>query len=233
MIPVPSVVYVFIVYFILFVVPLALSVKASSPVGTMLWLIVTAASIVLYSLTHHYTKSKGLTLNYGLLEICESKESGCANLTLVYMVPLLIVAYFLAVVATFGGLIKGRRFSQERWIAIVARLGQGIQYGPIVGEISVELEKAPNRADLLLRRAVEYERCGQAELAVADYDKVLSLQPRNADVLFRKGRLCEELGKTREAITVYRQFLHCASGEDQERRALVKEWLSDLGEPGN
>ncbi len=228
MIPIPPITYLFIFYLLLFLIPIGLSVEAPSPGGNLFWLIIAVINFVIFALTHYCTKSEGLTLNYGLIEICESGQSGCANITFVYMVPLLFIAYLLAVVATFRSFFKGRRFSQERWIAIVSKLGPGVQYGPIVNAISDELAKSPNRPDLYLRRAEEYEKCGLYELAIADYDKVLSFQYSNADVLFRKGRICEELGRIREAIIAYNLFMQFGSKEDKERRALVQEWLTAL-----
>ncbi len=229
MFEIPKVAYLYFLYLIIFLLPISLSIDARDHSGTVIWLIVEAVSISVFVLTDRRTKSKGLTLHYGLLEICESKVSGCANISLLYMVPLLLVAYLLAVLSALAGLFKGQNYSQERWIAIVAKLGHGVQYGPIVAAVSAEIEKSPNSVELYFRRAREYEKCGQTELALADYNKVLSLQPRNIEVLLRKGGLCEELGKRQEAIVAYRAFLYYAPAEDKERLGLVREWLSGLG----
>jgi tetratricopeptide (TPR) repeat protein len=227
---IPSIAYLYFVYLLLFLFPISMSIDASNQSRLIMWLTVEGLSIAIFALTHHYTRSKELTLHSGLVEICESRDSGCVNITFLYLIPMLLLAYLLAVMATLIGLFKGRQYSQERWIAVVTRLGRGVQYGPIVYDITRALTRAPNSADLYMRRAKEYEKCGEKILALADYEKALSLQYRNPDILFCKGRLCEELGRRRDAILAYRTFLSYASAVDGERKSLVRDWLKLLDE---
>jgi hypothetical protein len=45
--------------------------------------------------------------------------SGCANVTLIYLPPLLAFVYLIALYHSVVSLSLGRGYSQERWLALV------------------------------------------------------------------------------------------------------------------
>jgi hypothetical protein len=55
----------------------------------------------------------------GLDIIAARSMSGCANITLIYLPPLLAVVYLIAVFHCIISLFRGRTYSQDRWIRLV------------------------------------------------------------------------------------------------------------------
>jgi hypothetical protein len=46
--------------------------------------------------------------------------SGCANITMLYIFPVLVVVYVIVVVHSLTGAVKGdRAYAQERWIGLI------------------------------------------------------------------------------------------------------------------
>lgn len=75
--------------------------------------------IAAYILTNRYSSAPGLSLREGLATISVAMSSGCANLTIVYIFPLLAVVYTIAFFSALLGLLQGKAASQERWQRLV------------------------------------------------------------------------------------------------------------------
>ncbi len=63
--------------------------------------------------------SKELNFVRGIDVIAGSSMSGCANVTIIYLPPLLAVVYLIALYHSVVSLSLGRGYSQERWLALV------------------------------------------------------------------------------------------------------------------
>ena len=82
------------------------------------WSILTAnaiASIFVFI----YTSSRELFYYQGLDCICGSLESGCINISILYIPIVLIALYPIFLYITLFGLFKGRKYTQYRFIRIV------------------------------------------------------------------------------------------------------------------
>lgn len=55
----------------------------------------------------------------GLSAICSTLMSGCSNITVLYILPVLLVVYVIVVTNTLIGLIKGKTYTQKRWIELI------------------------------------------------------------------------------------------------------------------
>jgi hypothetical protein len=56
----------------------------------------------------------------GLVVLTASFMSGCANITIIYIIPVLTIVYLIAILKTVIGLFKGRAYTQEWWIRLVS-----------------------------------------------------------------------------------------------------------------
>jgi tetratricopeptide (TPR) repeat protein len=74
----------------------------------------------------------------------------------------------------------------------------------IVAENWVELYPEEVNAHILL--AEQYGLLDQRESEVAEYRKILSLDPAQYDFLLRLGEICKYEGKFEEALEYYRQY---------------------------
>ena len=55
----------------------------------------------------------------GLASIAECLMSGCFPLTAIYLFPVMIVVYLIALVNTCIGLFKGKTFTEDKWFGVV------------------------------------------------------------------------------------------------------------------
>jgi hypothetical protein len=86
------------------------------PVAGVLFM---AADIGLFLLARQYNGSVELSLRQGLGTISAAMSSGCANLTILYIFPLLGVVYTVAVANALLGLFQGQERAQKRWLRLV------------------------------------------------------------------------------------------------------------------
>ena len=63
--------------------------------------------------------SRSLSFWLGLRIICGSYESGCANITVIYIFPLLAVYYIRMIWATWMSFQKGKSHAENWWIETV------------------------------------------------------------------------------------------------------------------
>lgn len=113
----------FLVLFILGV-PIVFAVTMASTAPSRAGGILTAALLLAFDLgqflfVRHYNALPDLSFRQGLRVVCVSMSSGCANLTILYVFPLLGVVYAIASVNAVLGLIFGKASAQERWKKLI------------------------------------------------------------------------------------------------------------------
>jgi hypothetical protein len=72
-------------------------------------------------LVWRYTSSPVLSFMAGMDIISGRLASGCANLTILYLIPFLLILYVVFIFITFIGLFKGRVYVQNAWIRFISR----------------------------------------------------------------------------------------------------------------
>jgi hypothetical protein len=109
---VPSKTYSYLLVLVVTLWPLFLLLN-----NTPLWKIamLIALSIGLLALVWHYCTSKEDSFVNGLAVIAASLSSGCANITILYLLPFLIIVYLIFVFHTIIGLGSGRHYTQHQW----------------------------------------------------------------------------------------------------------------------
>ncbi len=45
--------------------------------------------------------------------------SGCANITILYAVPAILIVYLISIYNAFLGMFYGKRFAEDKWLNIV------------------------------------------------------------------------------------------------------------------
>lgn len=224
----PNTFFLVMFYCVIFLPPIGLYLGTENWEDGSVYVLVQAVNVAVFAFVHIRTKSESLTLHWGLIEICEGSSTGNTLADFFWLVPVLLYAYIRAIAVTITGLIKGRPFTEEQWIKLVKKMGTGTQYGPMVAKLSSKIEQSPGDAQLYFERGVEYERNGQLEQAVKDFDKAVRLNLRHTEARLRKGRICEEMGDIREAVRTYNELIRYAGPDDQERVDFVREVLKDL-----
>ncbi len=68
--------------------------------------------------------SMELSFFRGLDIISGRSMSGCANITIVYLFPLLLVVYLVALFHCLISVFRGRLYAQQRWIRVVMFFGR-------------------------------------------------------------------------------------------------------------
>jgi hypothetical protein len=92
---------------------------ASVPLWKILFLI--ALSAGLWILVWKYASSRETPFLNGLGVISATMFSGCADFTVIYLLPFLVVVYLIFVVHTLIGLVRGQQYTQEKWIHFTSR----------------------------------------------------------------------------------------------------------------
>ncbi len=78
--------------------------------------ILIALSIALLTLVWNFCTSKETSFVNGVAIISATMTSGCANITIVYLLPYLLVVYVICVFQSVIGLVRGRSYTQAQWI---------------------------------------------------------------------------------------------------------------------
>ena len=107
--------YVYVFITILFALPFL--VNYISP-KTFLVLFV---DVFLFVLVYYRCSRPDLSFIDGLTLISGSLMSGCANLTIIYIFPLLFLVYAVCVVVTGLGLLLGKTYTENSFLAVVQR----------------------------------------------------------------------------------------------------------------
>ena len=92
---------------------------ASVPILKILFLI--ALSAGLWVLVWKYASSPETPFLNGIGVISATMFSGCADLTVIYLLPFLVVVYLIFVFYTLIGLVRGRQYTQDKWIQFTNR----------------------------------------------------------------------------------------------------------------
>lgn len=87
---------------------------------------------ILFGTTIWRLSSRELTYFSGLSSVGNRLESGCINLSIFYAIPILMLLCTFSVGIMLIGLLKGKRWSEERWIMVISPLGGP---PPVVGKI--------------------------------------------------------------------------------------------------
>jgi hypothetical protein len=75
-----------------------------------------------------FTSSRQLSFWRGLRLLCGSYMSGCANITMIYIFPVLLFYYIRAIAATWTGIQTRKDCTEDWWIeTISSRLKAGSQ----------------------------------------------------------------------------------------------------------
>ena len=90
-----------------------------------------AVCVGLLALVWRYCSSSYVSFWTGIHIISARLSSGCFNLTILYLLPFLVVVYFISIFFTLEGLISGRERSKERWSNFILKF----------------VEKQPNLSD--------------------------------------------------------------------------------------
>lgn len=96
--------------------PIALISKYFS---TLIYIILMILNILLIVFVFYFCSSENINYWDGLNIISSSLMSGCANITFLYCIPTLIIIYYVMLVISLIGLIKGRTYAQNYWINTV------------------------------------------------------------------------------------------------------------------
>ncbi|NOY37724.1 MAG: tetratricopeptide repeat protein [Chlorobi bacterium] len=81
------------------------------------------------------------------------------------------------------------------------------QYPEAIDSWTIILKTAPERFDLLIKRAEAYARNGQFEKAISDLQQYLSYFPESTETLFHMGNYAVEAGKYTSAMRYYSQVI--------------------------
>jgi hypothetical protein len=84
-------------------------------------LLLIALSAALWVLVWKFCDSPQGSFIIGLSIIAATMRSGCADLTIIYVLPYLIVVYLIFIFHTVVGLVRGRQYTQAKWYKFTAR----------------------------------------------------------------------------------------------------------------
>jgi hypothetical protein len=118
--PIPAKLYVVMFLVAILLLPLVIffPVLIFERLTGLYWALLVGNAILL-AVTWHYNSGPRLSFFTGLEIITRTFMSGCANLTMLYLYPALVMAYSLAVANAMRGLRLGRSYTQEQWLLVV------------------------------------------------------------------------------------------------------------------
>lgn len=115
---VTSKIYAYLLALVVTLWPLFL-LLTSMPLFKILLLI--ALSIALWVLVWKFCDSPQASFMNGLSVISATMRSGCADITIIWVLPFLVAVYLIFVFHTVVGLVRGRQYTQEKWLKFTAR----------------------------------------------------------------------------------------------------------------
>jgi tetratricopeptide (TPR) repeat protein len=96
------------------------------------------------------------------------------------------------------------------------------EYEDAISCFDFVLEDKINAGNILFMRALAKDYLNQVPAAIADYERVLQINPRAELVHRNLGLLCETAGKPVEAREYYRQALEIDPEDEASRQRLKK-----------
>jgi hypothetical protein len=84
------------------------------PLFKIILLIVLSAA--LWVLVGKFCDSPHVSFINGLSIISATMRSGCADITIIYALPFLVGVYLIFVFHTVVGLVRGRQYTQDKWL---------------------------------------------------------------------------------------------------------------------
>jgi hypothetical protein len=121
--------------------------------------------------------STELNFVYGIDVIAGSSMSGCANITIIYLPPLLVFVYLIALFYSVVSLFQGRAYSQGRWLALVEGFRKRSLNAPLNPLTHIKPPDAsnfkinPDDSQNLLEAASLWEMEGEWEKAIGLYEQ--------------------------------------------------------------
>lgn len=122
------------------------------------------------------TETEELGLIRGFDLIAGSCMSGCANITILYLPPLMLMIYALVLLRSVLSLSRGRAYSQDRWIGLVESFVKNRINAPLnpITHLAPPdihtLEINPDDPEGLLETASHFEMAGEWDRAMALYE---------------------------------------------------------------
>ena len=116
----------FFLFFLLLLFPAI--IIAFTPYGNLpendirLWITAGTAysiNIICLVLVWRNNKTSEITFWEGLSIISSTLMSGCANITILYIFPVLLITYFILLANTIIGFFKGKEYTQAKWAGVV------------------------------------------------------------------------------------------------------------------
>lgn len=88
--------------------------------------ILVAINTGIFACVSYFIHSANLSAWRGIRLLSGSFMSGCGNITIFYILPVLLYYYIQAIIKTAQGFVKGREFTQNWWVeTVTARLESG------------------------------------------------------------------------------------------------------------
>ena len=84
-------------------------------------LLLIALSVALWVVVWKFCDSPQASFMNGLSVISATMRSGCADITIIWVLPYLVGVYLIFVFHTVIGLVRGRQCTQEKWLKFTAR----------------------------------------------------------------------------------------------------------------
>ena len=113
---IPGKFYVVLFIFILLVIPNVISFPLEAIGFSNLYCALMILNVLILAFVWVYNSSPQLSFIKGLEIISNANMSGCANLTMVYLFPILFIVYFVAFINAVVGLVKGKKYTERKWI---------------------------------------------------------------------------------------------------------------------
>jgi len=119
---IPAKFYVILFIFIFLVIPSFVSIPFDAIIGFPAFDCgLTILNVLVLAFVWIYNSSSRLSFTKGLEIISNVNMSGCANLTMIYLIPILFVVYFVALINAIVGLVKGKKYTERKWIEEVSK----------------------------------------------------------------------------------------------------------------
>ena len=92
---------------------------AETPIMTTLAIIIFVLNLILLYFTFKYIKIDNLDFDDQFCAIAEHYMTGCANITIVFIFPVLFYYYLYAMIYTVQGLLKGKQYTRDNWSLVI------------------------------------------------------------------------------------------------------------------